>query len=118
MENNGFSDMSDYLGNIAKVTEEVTQQSLEEAATFYLNKLLPKVPKSLLKKEHMRDHIKIEMTTEGVEVFFENTKLYWRFAENGTTKQRAQNFASGTFEQYKNQIESIMTKKIMNELKG
>lgn len=55
MENNGFSDMSDYLGNIAKVTEEVTQQSLEEAATFYLNKLLPKVPKSLLKKEHMRN---------------------------------------------------------------
>ncbi|EJV04389.1 HK97-gp10 family putative phage morphogenesis protein, partial [Enterococcus faecalis] len=55
---------------------------------------------------------------EGVEVVFEDTAFYWRFAENGTVNQKAQHFASGTFEQYKSQIEMIMTKKIMNKMKG
>lgn len=50
MSNNGFLDMANHLGTIAEVTEEITKESLEEAANFYLNKLLPKVPKSLLKR--------------------------------------------------------------------
>nr|WP_172503093.1 HK97-gp10 family putative phage morphogenesis protein [Enterococcus faecalis] len=107
-----------HLGTIAEVTEEITKESLEEAANFYLNKLLPKVHKSLLKKKHMRDQLKVEVTNEGVEVVFEDTAFYWRFAENGTVNQKAQHFASGTFEQYKSQIEMIMTKKIMNKMKG
>ena len=111
MSNNGFLDMANHLGTIAEVTEEITKESLEEAANFYLNKLLPKVPKSLLKKKHMRDQLKVE-------VVFEDTAFYWRFAENGTVNQKAQHFASGTFEQYKSQIEVIMTKKIMNKMKG
>ncbi|EOF36588.1 HK97 gp10 family phage protein [Enterococcus faecalis EnGen0101] len=118
MSNNGFLDMANHLGTIAEVTEEITKESLEEAANFYLNKLLPKVPKSLLKKKHMQDQLKVEVTNEGVEVVFEDTAFYWRFAENGTVNQKAQHFASGTFEQYKSQIEMIMTKKIMNKMKG
>ena len=57
----------------------------------------------------MRDQLKVEVTNEGV-VVFEDTAFYWRFAENGTVNQKAQHFASGTFEQYKSQIEMIMTK--------
>ncbi|EHZ9207513.1 HK97 gp10 family phage protein [Enterococcus faecalis] len=118
MKDNGFLDMADHLGTLTKVTDKVATDSLEEAANFYVSKLIPRVPKSLLKKKHMRDQIKVEYTKEGIEVAFEDTAFYWRFAENGTTNQRAQHFASGTFEQYKNQIEKIMTKKIINKMKG
>lgn len=118
MSDNGFLDMSDHFGNLAKVTDTVTLESLEKAANFYVSKLLPKIPVSLKKKKHMKDQIKVEIVEEEIIVKFDDTKFYWRFAENGTVNQKAQHFASGTFEQYKDQIESIMTKKVMDNMKG
>ena len=116
---NGFADMADYLGNLSKVDpKKISIESLEEAANFYMKQLLPKIPKSLLKKKHMKDHVKVVVEDYRVKVQFEDTAFYWRFAENGTTKQRAQHFASGTYEQNKQQIEEIMTKKIIKMWEG
>ncbi|ENZ5632718.1 HK97-gp10 family putative phage morphogenesis protein [Enterococcus hirae] len=116
---NGFSEMSDYLGNLSRVNpKKITLESLEDAANFYLKQLLPNIPKSLLKKKHMNEQIKVVVENDQVKVQFEETAFYWRFAENGTTKQRAQHFASGTYEQNKETIEEIMTKKIIKMWEG
>ena len=38
---NGFSEISDYLGNLSKVDpKKLSLESLEEAANFYLKQLL------------------------------------------------------------------------------
>ncbi|MFS0950890.1 HK97-gp10 family putative phage morphogenesis protein [Enterococcus thailandicus] len=116
---NGFAEMADFLGNLSKVDpKKLSLDALEEAANFYLEKLLPRIPKSLLKKKHMREQIKVVVEDERVKVQFEDTSFYWRFAENGTSKQRAQHFASGTYEQNKEKIEEIMTRKILNLWEG
>ncbi|OJG57021.1 hypothetical protein RV08_GL002256 [Enterococcus mundtii] len=111
--------MADYLGNLAKVDpKQISMESLEEAANFYLKNLMPNIPKSLIKKEHMKDHVKVVIDKDSVKVQFEDTAFYWRFAENGTTNQKAQHFASGTYEQNKERIEDIMTKKILKLWRG
>lgn len=115
---NGFEDMSKKLGELSKVTEKVTIESLEAAANFYVSKLLPVIPKSLLKKKHMIDHIKVTLENEQVTVTFEGAAFYWRFAENGTKQQKAQHFAASTWEQNQKQIENIMTEKIIKEMEG
>lgn len=116
---NGFSEISDYLGNLSKVDpKKLSLESLEEAAKFYLEQLLPNIPKSLLKKKHMSEQIKVVVDDDRVKVQFEETAFYWRFVENGATNQRAQHFASGTYEQNKEKIEEIMTKKILDLWEG
>ena len=117
--NNGFKDMADYLGRLSKVDPtKLSMESLEVAANFYLKMLIPNIPKSLLKKKHMADQVKVEIEDEQVKVVFDETTFYWRFAENGTVNQRAQNFASGTYQKNKNEIEQILTQKIIDHWKG
>lgn len=118
-ESNGFKDVADYLGNILRADpQKVSIESLTNAANFYTEKLIPQIPKSLLKKEHMRDHVKVVVEEDQVKVVFDDTAFYWRFVENGTPNQRAQHFASGTFEQYREQIEKLMTEEIMKLQEG
>ena len=51
--NNGFADMGDYLGTLAQVDPtKLSLESLTSAANFYREQLLPKIPKSLLKKTY------------------------------------------------------------------
>lgn len=117
--NNGFADMADYLGTLVQVDPtKLSLESLTDAANFYREQLLPKIPKSLLKKKHMADQVKVIIEDDQVQVAFEGTAFYWRFAENGTVNQKAQHFASGTFEQNKDQIEKIMTQQILDLWKG
>lgn len=117
--NNGFQEQADYLGRLVSVdATKISIQSLTSAAEFYLEKLLPAIPKSLLNKKHARDQVKVVVENEQVKVVFEGTAYYWRFAENGTANQKAQHFASGTFEQNKDQIEKIMVQKITKLWKG
>lgn len=115
---NGFSDMADYFGNLSDVVEEVAKDSLEEAANFYLKQLIPNIPRSLLAKKHMSDQIKVTIEKEKVVVHFDGAAFYWRFVENGTVNQKAQHFASGTYESNKTKIENILTTKLMKELEG
>lgn len=116
---NGFADMADYLGKLSQVDhKKVSIQSLELAANFYMKQLIPRIPKSLLRKKHMAQQVKIVIAEDQVKVVFEDTAFYWRFAENGTVNQRAQHFASGTYEQNKTKIEQLMTEKIMELWKG
>ncbi|NSQ25296.1 HK97 gp10 family phage protein [Enterococcus faecalis] len=117
--NNGFADMADYLGTLAQVDPtKLSLESLTDAANFYREQLLPKIPKSLLKKKHMADQVKVIIEDDQVQVAFEGTAFYWRFAENGTKNQKAQHFAGGTFEQNKDQIEKIMTQQILDLWEG
>lgn len=111
--------MLDYTSQLAKVDpEKVTLESLDEAAQFFVEKLLPNVPRSLMKKKHMRDHIKIEVGEDRVSISFEDTSFYWRFVENGTVNMKAQHFVEGTWQQQKSNVEDIMTKKIIKEMEG
>lgn len=116
--NNGFADMADRLGKLARVTEAVTIESLTNAAEFFVEKLLPNIPRSLLRKKHAADYVKVIIEDNQVRVIFEDTAFYWRFAENGTVNQRAQHFASGTFEQHKTNIENLMARKIIEQMEG
>lgn len=116
---NGFADMADYLGKLSEVDpEKLTIDSLQTAANFYLEQLIPKIPKSLLKKKHMADQVKVIVEKNQVKVAFDDTTFYWRFAENGTINQRAQHFASGTYQQNRMTIEQLMTKDILNLWRG
>ncbi|MCV2499597.1 HK97 gp10 family phage protein [Melissococcus plutonius] len=118
-DGNGFSDMADYLGNLSRVdAKKVSLESLEKAANFYIEKLIPNIPKSLFKKKHMLNQVHVLVGEDDVKVMFGETAFYWRFAENGTSKQRAQHFASGTYEKYKDEIEKIMTQKIKQVWEG
>lgn len=111
--------MADYLGTLAQVDPtKLSLESLTDAANFYREQLLPKIPKSLLKKKHMADQVKVIIEDDQVQVAFEGTAFYWRFAENGTKNQKAQHFTSGTFEQNKDQIEKIMTQQILDLWEG
>lgn len=118
-KDNGFQEMADYLGRLTEVDPvQITLESLTDTAEFYLEQLLPVVPESLLKKKHAKDHVKVDVQKDYVQVVFEDTAFYWRFPENGTINQKAQHFASGTYEKNKTKIEEIMTQKILDLWKG
>lgn len=116
---NGFEDMADYFGTLSRVNmKKVTQQSLEEAAEFYMKQLIPKIPEGLRTKEHMKDQVFVSIDDDGVKVAFQDTAYYWRFVENGTTSQKAQLFASKTYQSNREKIEAIMVKKILKKWEG
>ena len=117
--NNGFEDMADFLGQVSKVDPlKVSMESLEEAANFFVDKLIPNIPRSLRKKKHMADQVRVVVEKEKVRVVFEEDAYYWRFVENGRRDRKAQHFVRGTYEQNREQIEKIMTKKILESLEG
>ncbi|MDN5628834.1 MULTISPECIES: HK97-gp10 family putative phage morphogenesis protein [Lactococcus] len=118
-DNNGFQDMLDYTSRLSQVDpQKVTLESLNEAAQYFVDKLLPNIPRSLMKKKHMKDHIKVDVEDDKVTIYFEDTSFYWRFVENGTVKMKAQHFVEGTWQQQKSNVEDIMTKKIIKEMEG
>lgn len=111
-DGNGFEDIALYLGTVTKLDNHVTMEALQNAADYYLQQLIPRIPVSLLNKKHMKDQVKVEIRNDEVVVAFNDTAYYWRFVENGTANQKPQHFASGTYEQNKHQIEKIMQEKI------
>lgn len=117
--NNGFQEMLDYTTRLAQVNfDKVSIESLENAASFFVEKLLPNIPKSLMNKKHMKDHVKIEIGDDRVTVYFEDTSFYWRFIENGTSKMQAEHFVEGTWQQHKETIQDIMSNELLKEMKG
>lgn len=117
--NNGFQEMADYSSRLARVDpKKITLESLEEAANFFVEKLLPNIPKSLMKKKHMKDHVKVEVSEDKVTIYFEDTSFYWRFIENGTSKIQAEHFVEGTWQQHKETIQDIMSNELLKEMKG
>ncbi|NCB82636.1 MAG: HK97 gp10 family phage protein [Bacilli bacterium] len=117
--NNGFQEMLDYTTRLAQVNiDKVSIESLENAASFFVEKLLPNIPKSLMNKKHMKDHVKIEIGDDRVTVYFEDTSFYWRFIENGTSIIQAEHFVEGTWQQHKETIQDIMSNELLKEMKG
>lgn len=117
--NNGFQEMLDYTTTLTRVDPvKVTKESLLEAAEFFVEKLLPNIPESLRKKKHMKDHIKIEVKEDVVTVYFQNTAYYWRFIENGTKNIKAEHFVEGTWEKFGKEIETIMSKSLLEKMEG
>lgn len=111
--------MLDYTSQLSKVNPaKITLESLEEAAQYFVGKLLPNIPRSLMKKKHMKDHIKVVVEDDKVTIYFQDTSFYWRFVENGTVNMKAQHFVEGTWQQQKSSVENIMTKKIIKEMEG
>ena len=117
--NNGFQDMLDYTTRLTRVDPEtICLDSLIDAADYFAKKLLPNIPRSLMTKKHMRDHLKVKVNDDKVTIYFEGTAFYWRFVENGTSKIRAEHFVEGTWQQNKEAIENIMTQKILKSMEG
>lgn len=117
MSNNGFEDMSERFGKLAKVDmNETSLLSMKVAAEYYAARLRPKIPKSLMTKKHAKDQLVVVVEKDKVVVRFKDPAFYWRFVENGTVNHKAQPFARPTFEANKSEIERIMTRKILKEL--
>lgn len=116
-DGNGFEDMAKKLSNI-NIGHSVEMSALEEAADFYLEKLLPQIPESVLNHQHAREHIHVSIEHDEVHVAFDDKAWYWIFPENGTIYQKPRHFARGTFQQNRSKIEQIMQQKIISHMKG
>lgn len=117
--NNGFQDIADYTGTLLRVDpEQIAIESLIDAAEFFVEKLIPNIPVSLLKKKHAKDQVEVKFSKEKVTVYFEGTAFYWRFVENGTVNIKAQHFVQKTWQQHQKEIERIMTDKIIRRMEG
>lgn len=117
MSDNGFEDMSNHFGKLSRVDpKKISEKSLQEAADFYVSKLIPLIPVSKRKGKHAKDMISVVTDDEGFKVIFEDDAFYWRFLDKGTTKIKALNFKDKTWQQNKGRIESIMTEKLLREL--
>ncbi|MBC2140146.1 hypothetical protein HCA95_12460 [Listeria innocua] len=115
---NGFNEASKKLGKLSQVNEKLTLDVLEEAAKFFVKVLKPNIPISLRNHKHIRESLKVKVEGDVVVVYFDDNSFYWRFVENGTSKQRAQNFVKSTYAQNKNKIEKIMLSKIVKKMEG
>ncbi|EAG8700719.1 HK97 gp10 family phage protein [Listeria monocytogenes] len=113
---NGFDDMVKKFDKLSNVSEKLTLDVLEEAAEFFVKVLKPNIPISLRNRRHLQESLKIKIEGDTVVVYFDDNSFYWRFVENGTSKQRAQNFVKSTYAQNKNKIEKIMLSKIVKKM--
>lgn len=114
---NGFEDMSNHFGKLAKVDPgKISEKSLNEAADFYIKQVIPLIPVSKRKGKHAKDMMKVVVTDDGVEAVFEDDAFYWRFLDKGTTKFKALNFKEKAWQQNKEKIQDIMTRKLIEEL--
>lgn len=114
---NGFENMAKQLSDI-KINQAVAVSALEQAADFYLKRLLPRIPESKFTRKHARQHIHVKISGDEVHVAFDDEGWYWFFPENGTIHQKAQHFARGTYQQNRAKIEQIMQQKIIAKMKG
>lgn len=117
---NGFADMSEILRDLEEIPKKTTtQESLKAAADSFVKALIPNIPRSLFKKKHMADNVHVEVGEEGATVYFGETSFYWRFLEHGTAGKRpikARHFVERTYDAHKEEIETILTKKIIEEM--
>ncbi|MFT8459960.1 MAG: HK97-gp10 family putative phage morphogenesis protein [Liquorilactobacillus ghanensis] len=116
MSENGFEDLARQLNQI-KIDKSVAQESLKQAADFYLEQLKPSIPTWAKGMHHAKNDVSVKVNDDNVQVIFGDKSYYWWFVENGTSKQRAQHFARNTLEQNKNKIEQIMAQKIERMIK-
>ncbi|WP_221774464.1 HK97-gp10 family putative phage morphogenesis protein [Listeria booriae] len=114
--NNGFEDAMFQLNGLMKVDDKVSMGALQDAAEFFAAKLRPAIPKSILRKSHMKDMLEVVVKDDRIQVVFQGKAFYWYFIEHGTSKMRAKPFVVPTFETNKKQIENIMVGKIMKEM--
>lgn len=110
---NGFEAAMKKLGKLSNVNELIAIDALEEAANFFVNMLRPAIPRSVSNRQHLQNSLSVKVENNIVLVYFEDESFYWRFVEHGTSKQRAQNFVRGTYEQNQAKIEEIMLSKII-----
>lgn len=117
MSDNGFEDMASHFGKLSQVDpKKISEESLQEAAEFYMSKLIPLIPVSKRNGKHAKNMASVVADDEGFKVVFEDDAFYWRFLDKGTTKIKALNFKEKTWQQNKGKIETIMTKKLLKEL--
>ncbi|WP_430494091.1 HK97-gp10 family putative phage morphogenesis protein [Rossellomorea marisflavi] len=122
--NNGFADALDEINTLLKVNRRVETKVLEQAATYFANKLRPRIPRSSHGGKHLRNALKVAVHNDHVSVEFEDWAFYWHLAEhghrkaNGRGKVKGHHFVQNTFDREAEKITDIMANKIMEEMKG
>lgn len=109
---NGFEDFQKVLRKV-QVDDAIVVAAQREAAEFYVQKLLPNIPKSKRTK-HMANDVHVTVTNGEVQVRI--AEWYWRFPEKGTIHQKATNYARNTLKNSSKQIAEMMQKRIIKEM--
>lgn len=121
--NNGFAEALEEINTLLKVDKKVELNVLDEAANFFVEKLRPRIPKSVKNKKHMRDGLEIVVEKDVVQVVFDGDIFYWHMVEHGHKKVnggkvKGRHFVQNTFDKEGDKIASIMADKIINKMGG
>jgi HK97 gp10 family phage protein len=122
--NNGFADALKEINTLLKVNKTVELDVLEEAAEYFVRKLRPRIPKSDLRGNHLRDALKVVVHSDHVSVEFEDWAFYWHLAEhghkkaNGKGKIKGRHFVQNTFDAEGNKVAEIMANEIVKKMGG
>lgn len=120
--NNGFEDMSAFLGSI-HIDKELSDTTLKKGADSFAEWLRPNIPKggnawNTRRYGHMADQSQVVKTDAGYDVTFGDA-FWWHFVENGTSgehPQRAQNFVHGTFSQRWQELQHMLQEEAAQKL--
>ncbi|MEK6459541.1 HK97-gp10 family putative phage morphogenesis protein [Heyndrickxia faecalis] len=118
---NGFLDALEEINTLLKMDKQVSMAALEEAATFFADKLKSQIPVSKRNKKHMRDGLKVIVKKDLVQVAFDGDIFYWHLVEHGHRKVnggkvRGRHFVQNTWDKHGDKVAEIMTEKIINKM--
>lgn len=121
--NNGFVEVLEQMNRLIDVDQRVTLEALEEAASYFVNKLMPKIPKSIKNKKHLKDTLKIIVVNDMIQVIFDDESFYWHLVEHGhksSTGRRVKgrHFVRNTIDAESEKISQIMLEKISKKIGG
>ena len=120
MNNNGFEDALKQMKTIVDVNEIVAMDALEEAATYFIEKLEPVLLRSAKDKKHMADGLRIKIEKEQIVVYFENHAFYWYMKEHGHMangkRVRGTHTINTTLNKESKKLEEIMLQKITKKM--
>lgn len=121
--NNGFLEALEQINTLMNVNQQVSLDALEEAANYFVDKLRPKIPKSKLSKNHLRDALKVVVQKDMVQVVFEDWAGYWHLVEHGHKsvggkKIKGAHFVQNTVDGESEKLSEIMLNKIIKKMEG
>lgn len=123
MNNNGFADALDKLNTIVSIDKKVELDVLEEAATFFANKLKDAIPQGP-GTVHLKDEIKVVVKKDMVQVQFSDHAWYWTLADKGHKKAggkgrvKGLHFTRNTIDAHGQKIADMMAQKIIKKMEG
>lgn len=119
--NNGFEDALKQMKTLLKVDKKVTLDVLEEAATYFAEKLKPRIP---FKYGKLTEELSIVVSDDMVQVVFGDDAWYWHLVEHGHKKRgrkgrvKGRHFVQNTWDAEKKKIEQMMLDEIIKKMEG